>query len=234
MKRLLPLVLAASAWTAHAGDFSAIRLLSQDQFLRLSQDLGAATSYKGVTPATALGTLGFDVGIEVTDTRIENSDAFSRAGAGGQSHLVVPKLHLNKGLPWGFDIGAFVGGAPEISARIYGADLRYGILDDGLATPAVALRVSGTTTGGLDDLTVSTFAVDLMASKKFTLLTPYVGAGAVRVRSRATNTSLEEVSFNKGRIFGGLNVNLVAANLALEAEKMGDNTSFSAKLGFRF
>jgi len=31
-----------------------------------------------------------------------------------------------------------------------------------------------------------------------------------------------------------VNLNLLAANLALEAEKMGDNTSLSAKLGFRF
>jgi hypothetical protein len=234
MKRLLPLVLAASAWTAHAGDFSAIGSLSQDQFLRLSTDLGAALSYKGVTPATTLGTLGFDVGIEVTDTRIESSDAFSRAGAGGQSHLMVPKLHLYKGLPWGFDIGAFVGGAPEVSARIFGADLRYAIVEDGLASPAVALRLSGTVSSGMGDLEVSTLALDVMASKKFTLLTPYVGAGAVRVRSRASNTALEEVSFNKGRVFGGINVNLVGVNLALEAEKMGDNTSLSAKVGLRF
>jgi hypothetical protein len=208
--------------------------LTQDQFLRLSTDLGAAFSYKGVTPATTLGTLGFDVGLELTDTSIESSDAFSRAGAGGQSHLIVPKLHLYKGLPWGFDIGAFVGGAPEVSARLFGADLRYAIVEDGLASPAVALRISGTTSSGMGDLDVSTLALDVMASKKFTLLTPYLGAGAVRVRSRASNTSLEEVSFNKGRVFGGLNVNLVAVNIALEAEKMGDNTSFSAKLGFRF
>ena len=234
IKRLLPLAFAASACAAHAGDFSALGALSQDQFLRLSHDLGAAISYKGVTPATTLGVLGFDVGVEVTDTRVRNSDAFARSGAGGHSHLVVPKLHLNKGLPWGFDIGAFVGAVPEVSATLFGADLRYGILDDGLATPAVALRVSGTRATGLGDLGVSTLALDVMASKKFTLLTPYVGAGTVRVRSRAANTALQEASFNKGRVFGGLNVNLVGVNLALEAEKMGDNTSLSAKIGWRF
>ena len=234
IQRLILLAFAASACAAHAGGFSALGTLSQDQFLRLSHDLGAAISYKGVTPATTLGVLGFDVGVEVTDTRVENSDAFSRAGAGGRSHLVVPKLHLNKGLAWGFDIGAFVGAAPEVGATLFGADLRYGILDDGLASPAVALRASGTRVTGLGDLGVSTLALDVMASKKFTLLTPYVGAGMVRVRSRAGGTALDEVSFNKGRVFGGLNVNLVGVNLALEAEKMGDNTSLSAKLGLRF
>ena len=234
INRILTLAFAASAWPAHAGDFSALDALTQEQFLRLSRDMGAVISYKGVTPATPLGITGFDVGVEVTDTRVEGSDAFSRAGAGGQSHVMVPKLHVYKGLFGGLDIGGFIGGAPEIGASVFGADLRYAILDDGLTSPALAVRLSGTKATGLGDLAVSTFAVDLMASKKFTLLTPYVGAGSVRVQSRANNTSLEEVTFNKGRVFGGLNMNLVAVNLAFEAEKMGGNTSLSAKLGFRF
>ena len=35
-------------------------------------------------------------------------------------------------------------------------------------------------------------------------------------------------------MFGGLNVNLAALNIAFEAQKMGDNVSLSAKLGWRF
>ncbi len=214
INRLLPLALAASVWTAHAADFSSIGALTQDEFLRLSRDLGAAISYKGVTPATPLGILGFDVGIEVTDTKMESSDAFSRAGAGGQSHLVIPKLHVYKGLWGGLDIGAFIGGATEVNATLYGADLRYAILDDGLTTPAVALRLAGTKASGLGDLDIATVSVDAMPS--------------------AGGTGLEDVRFNKGRVFGGLNVNLIGANFAFEAEKMGGNTSLSAKLGLRF
>lgn len=234
IKKLLPLAFAASAWTAHAADFPSIGTLSQDEFLRISRDLGAAISYKGVTPATPLGVTGFDVGVEVTDTRLESSDAFSRAGAGGHSHLVIPKLHVYKGLFGGLDIGAFIGGSSDVSASVFGADLRYAIVDDGLATPAVAIRLSGTKSGGLGDLSVATAALDVMASKRFTAFTPYVGAGSVRVQSSVRNSPLEEVRFNKARVFGGLNVNLIAVNVALEAEKMGANTSLSAKLGFRF
>lgn len=234
INRLLPLVLAASVCSAHASDFSTIGTLTQDEFLRLSRDLGAAISYKGVTPATPLGAAGFDVGIEVTDTKMENSDAFSRAGAGGHSHLVIPKVHVYTGLPAGFDIGAFIGGSSDLSASVFGADLRYALLDDGIATPAVALRLSGTKATGLGDLSISTIGLDAMVSKKFTLLTPYLGAGSVRVQSRASNTGLDEVTFNKGRVFGGLNVNLLGANVAFEVEKMGGNTSLSAKLGLRF
>lgn len=234
IKSFVALAFAACAWPAHAADFTSIGSLGQDEFARLSRDLGAAISYKGVTPATPLGALGFDVGIEVSDTRIENSAVFQRAGAGSHSHLVIPKLHIHKGLLAGFDVGAFVAGAPEVSATVFGAELRYAVLDDGLATPAIGLRASATKAGGLGDLSMSTMALDVMASKKFTALTPYIGAGTVRVLASARGTGLEEERFNRGRVFGGLNVNLIGVNLAFEAEKMGPNTSLSAKIGLRF
>lgn len=234
IKRIVPLVFAMAAWPAHAGSFNSVGSLTQDEFAGLARDLGAALSYKGVTPATPLGPAGFDVGVVVTDTRIENSSAFERAGAGGRSDLMIPKFHVYKGLFGGLDVGAFAAGLPQLGASLFGADLRYAILDDGLATPAVAVRLSGTKAGGLGDVSVATMALDVMASKKFTALTPYVGAGMVRVTASASGAGLNEERFNKGRVFGGLNVNLIGANFAFEAEKMGSNTSLSAKVGFRF
>lgn len=233
IRRLAPLALAATL-PLHASDLPFIQSVTQSEFRGISEDLGAAFSYKGVTPATPLGVLGFDVGVEVTDTKLENSSFFRRAGADGESHLMIPKVHVHKGLFGGLDIGAFVGGASEINATLYGAELRYALLDDGLATPAVGVRLSGTKASGLGDLDVSTGALDLTISKKFTAITPYAGAGTVRVQSRVRGSPLAEERFNKGRLFAGVNVNLLAANLAVEAEKMGDNTSLSAKLGFRF
>ena len=232
--RLAPIVLAAAALPCQAADFPDIGSLAQDEFRALSRDLGAAFSYKGVTPATALGPLGFDVGLEVTDTKMQNSELFARAGAGGQSHLVIPKLHVNKGLFAGLDIGAFFAGAPDVNATLFGADLRYTVVDDGLATPAVGVRVSGTRASGLGNLKMSTAALDLTVSKRFTALTPYAGAGIVRIQGSASGTTLTEERINQGRVFGGLNVNLLAVNLAFEAEKMGDNVSLSAKVGWRF
>jgi hypothetical protein len=234
IKRFAAIAALACAPCAHANDFPSVGTLSQDQFHKLSQDLGAAFSYKGVTPATPLGPLGVDVGIEVTDTKMENSSIFALAGAGNQSHVTIPKLHVYKGLPAGFDIGAFIAGSPDINATLFGAELRYAILDDGLATPAVGMRLSGTNASGLGDLRVSTAAFDVMVSKKFALVTPYAGAGAVRVMSNVSGSPLGKERFNKGRYFGGVNVNLLAVNLAVEAEKMGGNTSLSAKIGWRF
>lgn len=234
ISRGLAACVATLALPGAAAEFTSLGALAQGEFRRFSEDLGSAFAYKGVTPATPLGPLGFDVGLEVTDTRMENASLFALAGGGRESHLLIPKLHVHKGLVAGFDIGAFVGTAREVSATLYGAELRYAILDDGIARPAVGLRLSASGASGLGDLRVSTAALDLMASKRFTALTPYIGGGVVRVHSSAGGTGLAEERFNRSRVFGGLNVNLVAVNVAFEAEKMGDNASLSAKLGWRF
>ena len=226
-------VVAGSGWAA-AADFSSLSLLPQSEFRALSEDLAAAFAYRGITPATPLGTLGFDIGVGVTQTQLENSRAFHLAGSGPGSSLLLPRLHFHKGLPARFDIGAFVAGASEIDAKLFGAELRYAFVDDTLTTPALALRLAGTKASGMGDLDVATASLDVMVSKRFTAITPYGGGGVVRVNSKASGTGLAEERFNRSRFFVGVNVNLLAANLAFEAEKMGDNTSLSAKLGFRF
>jgi len=230
----LALVALAAVLPCRAGEFPDIGALAQDQFHALSRDLGAAFAYKGVTPATPLGTLGLDIGLVLTETRMERSSLFSLAGAGETSRLLVPKFHVNKGLPGGFDIGGFVAGAPDVNARLFGGELRYALMDDTLTTPAIGLRGSATRATGMGELKADTAAIDLVASKRFTALTPYVGGGVVRIRTSAEGTGLAEERFNQGRFFGGINVNLIALNLAFEAEKMGENLSLSAKLGWRF
>ena len=234
MKKIVLAVATLFAATAYAGDLNQIGTLTQNQFLKLSTDLGAASAYKGVTPATPLGVVGFDIGAEITQTSIENSAIFRQAGAGDISNFYVPKIHVTKGLPGGFDIGAFVSRVSGVGGSLIGLEARYAILDDGLTTPALGVRLSGTKLSGVSKLDLSTVAVDATLSKKLTLITPYIGAGSVRVKSSADVAGLREESFNKSRVFIGMNVNFLLANFALEAEKMGDNNSLSAKAGFRF
>ena len=233
--RLAAALLAlAAAHPARAADFPSIWNLVQDEFRNVARDLGSAFSYKGITPGTPLGTLGLDVGIEVTQTQLEHSRLFALAGAGDESSVLIPKVHIHKGLPANFDISAFVGGAAEFDAGVYGGALRWTLADQGLVYPSLTIRGSGTRTTGTGDLKVSTAALDLVVSKTFTALTPYVGVGTVRTQASVSGSRLAEERVSEGRVFGGLNLNLVALNIAFEAEKMGDNVSLSAKLGWRF
>ena len=73
MKRLfIPLIVCVTfAGPATAADnIDQVNQLLQTEFRQLSEDLGSALSYKALTPAAPLGISGFDIGVEVTATKL--------------------------------------------------------------------------------------------------------------------------------------------------------------------
>src|SRR5258708_18196839 len=61
-----------------AADIDKIQTLSQDDFHKLSQDLGAALSYKPLTPTAPLGITGFDMGLAGSPTSIQKSHGLQK------------------------------------------------------------------------------------------------------------------------------------------------------------
>ena len=222
---------------AVAGNIDKLQALSQGEFRALSEDLGAALSYKPLTPAAPLGITGFDIGLAVTATKIENSALLQKAGAGDHSTLPVPSLRFNKGLPLDIDVGVMVGAVPGTDIRLYGAELRYAIVSGGVAMPAIGIRGSYTKLTGVDQLGFDTKGVDLLISKGFAMFTPYAGVGKVWVASTPKDIpppGLSKESFSLNKVFVGFNLNFGVTNLAFEGDRTGDATSYGAKLGFRF
>jgi hypothetical protein len=238
LKRSLVVVsLLALSLPVVAADINQIQALTQDDFHKLSQDLGATLSYKPLTPTAPLGITGFDLGLAVTATSIKNSDVLQKAGAGDHSTLAVPSLRVNKGLPLGIDFGLMAGAVPGTNVRLYGGELRYALVPGGVAMPAIGIRGSYTKLTGVDQLDFNTKGVDLSISKGFAMLTPYAGVGKVWVASTpkdlpSPGPSKESLSLNK--VFVGINMNFGLTNLAFEGDRTGEATSYGAKLGFRF
>jgi hypothetical protein len=240
MKKLLPLfcVLGVAAQPAFAAnDLNNLQALAQSEFRALSEDLGSALSYKPLTPAEPLGITGFDMGFEVTSTKMDKSaQAWNKATGGSSvSTIYVPKLHIAKGLPLNIDVAAFYSAIPTTNIKLVGAELRYAVLPGGIATPAVAIRGSYTKLSGVDQLAFNTKGLDVSISKGFAMFTPYAGVGQVWVSSTASaSTGLGAESFTQSKVFAGLNVNLGVTNIALEGDKTGGTASYGLKLGFRF
>lgn len=232
----LPLLSLMSAPLLAADDINALGSLSQSQFRALSEDLGAAVGYKALSPAEPLGITGIDLGVESHFTTIENTEAFDLACGGCDADtLVVPKLHLHKGLPASFDVGVMLGSVPGSNIDLSGIELRYAFLDGSMATPALALRGSYSRLDGVDDLKLETTGLELTISKGLAMLTPYAGIGRQWVESDpAASTGLKDESFSQDKMFVGMNVNFGLLNLALEADQTGDTGSYGAKIGFRF
>jgi hypothetical protein len=214
-------------------DINNVGSLNQNLFKDLTSDLGAALSYKAIRPAEPMGTLGFDIGFEITSTKME-SDALDQASSGNTpSELIVPKLHVSKGLPLGFDVGAFYTAVPSSNIGLVGGELSYALFEGGIVSPAVSVRGTYSRLTGVDQLDLTTKGLELSISKGFAFFTPYAGVGQVWIDS-ATNTGWEDESLTRNKYFLGFNLNLGLMNIAAETEQTGDNTSTSAKIGVRF
>lgn len=240
MKKLLPLfcILGFAAQPAFAAnDLNNLQALAQSEFRALSEDLGSALSYKPLTPAEPLGVSGFDMGIEVTSTKMSKSEQAWKTATNSTSGLgtiYVPKLHIAKGLPLDIDVAAFYSAIPTTNVKLTGVELRYAPIPGGVATPAVAIRGSYTKMSGVDQLAFNTKGLDVSVSKGFAMFTPYAGVGQVWVSSKANVGTLAAENFTQSKAFVGVNINLGVTNIALEGDKTGGTSSYGLKLGFRF
>jgi hypothetical protein len=232
-------VLLAASTAAQAADLKTIQNVgAQSDFRLFSEDLGAALSYKPVKPAEALGVLGFDIGVEATGTKLAHPELYSRAtNSSAPSYLVVPKLHAHKGLPLRLDIDAFLSAVPGTNVSLFGAALGFAILKGGVAEPAIELRGTYTKMSGVDQLDFDTKGVELSISKGFAFFTPYAGVGRVQTNSDPKGTAaavFTNESFSQSKYYLGANLNFGLVNFAVEGDKTGDITSYSAKIGLRF
>ncbi len=212
----------------------------QELFGDLIKDLGSAMSYRAVTPAEPLGLLlGIDVGLEVTGSKMKNElhGWKTATSTNGQDTIYNGKIHVHKGLPLGIDVGAYFSSVAESNMKSLGGEISYAILEGSSVTPALAVRGSYTSLSGVDDLDLNTAGLELSISKGFLMLTPYAGLGAIRYEGEGTGTNnykFDSESDTLAKYFLGVNFNMGLVNFAAEADKTGENSSYSAKFGLRW
>jgi hypothetical protein len=231
----IAIVLQSGVATA-ASDIDQLQNLAQGQFRLLSEDMGAAFSYKAMAPAAPLGITGFDVGVVLSGTKLKNEAALEAATSGdAPSVLPMPRLHVLKGLPWNIDIGGTYVGVPGTDIKLWGAELRWALLEGGIATPAVGLRGTMTRLDGVKQLDFDTKALDISVSKGFVFATPYAGVGQVWATSTPKNVPLlREETFSMTKMFAGVSMKFLLVNMVFEVDKTGDATTYGAKIGLKF
>jgi hypothetical protein len=142
----------------------------------LIEELGVVIAYNPVAPAEPRGLVGFDAGVSVSMVSIDNN-LWNQAVADGDapSSLPVPRLHLQKGLPFGIDIGLMYIQVPSSNVSVIGGEVRKAILKGGAATPAVSVSGHYSRLNGVDQLDLYTGGVGIAVSKGFLIFTPYAG-----------------------------------------------------------
>ncbi len=229
-------ILGGAALSAGAGELDRLQNLNQAQFREVSEDLGSALSSKSYVPSAPLGVTGFDVGLIVTATSLRHHDLVQRASSSSvPSAFPLAQLRVMKGLSWDIDIGATYTYLPGSDIKVWGLEARYAIAAGTVVLPAVSVRGSYTRLTGLNQLELDTKSLDVSASKKILLVTPYAGAGYVFVTSTPKGVAgLGEETFSYPKLFAGVRANFGFVGLTFEVDKTGDAFSYGLRVGIGF
>ncbi|HIE64824.1 MAG: hypothetical protein ABGX83_07510 [Nitrospira sp.] len=162
-----------------------LNLLIQGGFEDFSEEIGLAVSYLPLSPAEPLGILGFDIGVEVTAVDIKQDSPYWKVIApGAPSQIPLPKIHVQKGLPFGIDVSAVYARVPNSNIEMAGGAIKWAFIKGNTLLPSIAVRASYTRLLGVNNLDLETAGADISISKGFLFLTPYIGYGQVWIKSK--------------------------------------------------
>ncbi|MBI5407458.1 MAG: hypothetical protein HZA18_07170 [Nitrospirae bacterium] len=231
------IIVFSSSLSFAGGNDINLQAMAQSEFEDLSKEVGLIVSYVPLAPAEPLGVLGFDIGIEVTEARISSGATFwEKAVADGKppDYVVLPKIHVQKGLPFGIDLGAIYAMAPGTNISLYGGELKWAFMKGSIVSPAAAIRGSYTALAGVNDLDATTYGLDASISKGFGPLTPYAGLGNVWIKTKENaGLGLNDVSTSATKLFIGAKFKILLLGIVLQAD-FSDTQMYSARANISF
>lgn len=228
------LILLSPATHAMDFDFDIQPGATQEDFKTVVEDVAAILNSKSLTPAEPYGITGFGLGVYASYVETEHPQAWQRLTGEDIDEIGMVGLVAQKGLPFGIDLGASYSWVPGADAKVFGAEVRYALLEGGVATPAVGLRGSYSKLSGLDDLDNDSYGLDLSISKGIGPLTPYAGIGHVWSKFEVDEQfGLDDENVDEMRFFAGLRLSALFG-ITPEYERIGDRDVFNLRVGFAF
>lgn len=223
-----------------------------DGFNGFAGDFAQVIGPKMLGPADTTGALGFDVGLHIAVTNIDEEAAHWQSVADDvPSSLTAIQLAVNKGLPYSFELGGTVSHVVDTDVWGVGVHLKYALLEGYRLIPDLALRASVSTVLGSRDMQMLIVGGDLTVSKSFGIagvlsLGPYAGYSLMYVRASSYVLGYFDGSSTPNRFViplqnivrhrGFLGFRLLAVRAQLGFEVMlGDGVqTFTTKLGAEF
>jgi len=179
----------------------------------LVNELGGALAPALAAPAMTLGFAGLYIGYEISISNLNRGttsdttqqywnrgtegSTSANLGTGtqalrerGDANAFVSRLHVRKGLPFGFELGTQVSHMHSSGIWAIGLDLRWALFEGfrhGIGyLPDLAVRGAVNTMVGQSQMNLTVVSVDAVLSKRFSLggivrLTPYVGGQALMI-----------------------------------------------------
>lgn len=215
------LLLAAAAGPAAAWDVAVNP--PADDFAAFHQRLSGDVYHYPRHGAAPLGLTGFDVYVDASydpgfDEEPYNGTVISGDLPGG--FLSFARVGARKGLPGGVDVGLAYGRALGSDLKLLSADLQWAMIRGGPLSPALSLRLTGTRTFDAGRLELDQYGAEVLLSKGFAVLTPYIGGGVIYSEARLDRELPDlEDDLTRGIVYAGVTLNLLLPKITVEVEK---------------
>ncbi len=154
-------------------------------FKAFARDFGMVMSPRLMAPAETLGQAGFSLGVEASLATIDNTaEHWARAtpeqGDTPASTLSTMQIHVQKGLPFSFELGGTLTKLMGSDAFALGGELKWAFNEGFYYLPDIAVRGSVNRLLGNRDLDMLTGGIDVSISHPFGVggllaITPYAG-----------------------------------------------------------
>jgi hypothetical protein len=218
--------------------------LTQTSFRQFVGELGQVTYFRSLASARPMGARNIEITAINWSTKIDGSDdawndTFSHPDA--THHLVrgpaleVPGFMLRAGATDRADIGVYFTKALDANWGLVGAQVQYSLLNDAERNVAAAARASVTRLFGPDDLSMSVYGVELVASKDVSVFSPYAGVSGYLAQGaeRSSVVDLENENVLGMQAMAGLAINVYVLRVGVEAN-MAKVPGYSLKIGLGF
>ncbi|WP_326938682.1 hypothetical protein [Archangium violaceum] len=173
-------------------------------FRAFARTFAAVMTSANLMPPETLGHAGFSINAELsviglpTPGREDGQVTIPTEGA-PTNPLLLPSVHVRKGLPFSFELGARVGWIDRSSMFAATGELKWAVNEGFTWLPDIAVRAHVTRLMGNKDFDLTAAGLDFGVGKQFPLggmvtLTPYGGLDLTGVAA-----STETLDFNQNR-----------------------------------
>jgi len=173
-------------------DKAAFETKLQGFFDDTSQQLGFGLSYHAASPAQNLkfdNMPTIDAGVELSLLKVDTSNEMWQYIIVDENIppvLLLPRLHVNMGLPAKFEIGASGAKIPYSNIWLIGGEVKWSIIGNYKSTFNLAIRGAFSKLIGIEQLSISSIEGNISGSFDFAVILPYFGIGAVDIMADAT------------------------------------------------
>ena len=224
--------------------------LTQSEWREFTKEAGLVIYFRPLTDAKPMGARNFEISVLRWSTAIdEGKDAWndtfvhpdSTHWLVGGPRLPIPGITARMGITDRLDIAAYATKSPGANYGFWGAQAQYNLLQNNKKKWSASVRGSVVRMYGPDDLSLTVYGADVVASKEFVLhkkwmtLAPYA---VLSTHLSATHEKSAVVALKDERVAGlqaaaGVVAKIAIARIALEYNAANVNT-VSLKIGAAF